>query len=266
MLDFRWQYTHRDDNTATTVETLFWLFRPLTALFHRTPDCSIVTAMNRIPFFAFLITTVMSISCAEMVMAQSGSARTAKPARQEQAAPADGWFDVLPGGIAAQMRMPTEPRHIQRTMTPDENTEITLDTFMSTVRDGNLSYVYSHFVMLDTPVGKKAVGQRFDQAVRGQVLRVGGEVDAYSEIENGPHQGREFVYRFSDDKGNDYKAHVRLFMRLDSMHEIKVIALEKHFSEQGAAKFFDSFRFSKKNPMPEPTEEAAEKPAAEESP
>ena len=227
--------------------------------------------MNRIPFSACLLATVLitviSFSCPEMVMAQNGSSarntRTA-PQRARQNAPQqqdDGWVDFLPGGINAQMRMPTEPKHIQRTMTPDENTEITLDTFMSTVRDGNLSYVFSHFVMLDTPIGERAIAQRFDRAAEGQIVRVQGEIESYKAIELGRQPGREFVYRFSDSKGNNFKAQVRLFIRLDSMYEIKVIAIEKHFSEQGAAKFFDSFRFSKKNPMP--VEEAAEEPAEE---
>ena len=215
--------------------------------------------MNRNAFFAFLLLTAMTILWPQVVMAQSGSSTRppqTKP-QVEQAAQDDGWVVVRPGGIAGVVRMPIEPRHIQRTMSPTEDTEITLDTYMSTVRDGNLSYVISHFQMLDTPVGLKARTRRYDEAVHGQVVRVGGEIDSYSKVELQSQEGRDIVYRFSDNKGNKFKAHVRLFMRLDSMFELKVVAIEEHFSEQGAAKFFESLRFTReKNPMP--AEEPAE--------
>ena len=219
--------------------------------------------MNRNAFFAFLLLTALTISWPQAVMAQSGS--SARPPQTkpqvDQAAQDDGWIDVRPGGIAGNLRMPIEPRHIQRTMSPTEDTEITLDTYMSTVRDGNLSYVISHFEMLDTPIGKKARTTRYDEAVHGQMARVGGEIDSYSKVELQGQEGRDFVYRFSDEKGNKFKTHARIFMRLGAMYELKVVAIEEHFSEQGAAKFFESFRFQReKNPLPaeEPAEESGQ--------
>ena len=210
--------------------------------------------MNRNAFFAFPLLTALTILWPQVVMAQSGSsARTPKtrPQVDQAVQEDDGWIDVRPGGIAGVLRMPIEPRHIQRTMSPTEDTEITLDTYMSTVRDGNLSYVISHFEMFDTPIGKKERARRYDEAVHGQMVRVGGKVDSYTIVELQSQEGRDCVYRFSDDKGNKFKAQVRLFMRLDSMYELKVVAIEEHFSEQGAAKFFESFRFRReKNPMP----------------
>jgi len=221
--------------------------------------------MNRISLFVALL-TITTLCLASLANAQSGTTtRKARVAQADNAVQdADGWVDVLPGGIGAQMRMPIEPKHLTRTMTPTEDTEITLETFLATVRNGELTYVFGHFEMIDFPVGEKAKAARYDEAVQGQVVRVEGEVDSYQKVELQGYEGRDFVYRFSDNKGNNFKIHARLYMRLQSMYEIKVVGLEDSFSDKGAAKFFESFRFSKVNPMP--AEAPAENPVAGDAP
>lgn len=205
--------------------------------------------MIRIALFTVLLATV-AFSWPDLATAQVRKA--AANAQQD-----DGWVDVLPGGISARMRMPVEPRHIQRTMTPTSDSEITLDTYMGTVQNGNLTFVFSHFKMVETPIGKKAIATRYDEAVQGQVVRVGGELESYKVVELQRNEGRDFVYHFSDNKDNKFKIQTRLFIRLDSMYEIKVVALKDNFSDEDAQKFFDSFMFAKANPMPveEPAEE-----------
>lgn len=164
------------------------------------------------------------------------------------------WIEFSPPGIKGKLQMPLEPTFSERTVTVD-GVEVVIKTFMGTVDNGNLTYVLSHNDFPEPPDNLEAIQQTYDNAIRGAVLRVEGELRKHEEVTVSGVKGREIEYTFTDDQRNDFKIQSRYLIHGGSMFQLNVVAIRDRFSKDGAKKFFDSFRILKQANPPADVEE-----------
>lgn len=161
---------------------------------------------------------------------------------QTQAEDAE-WYTLRPPGTRLVVKMPAEPRHQERVMTPTEDVEITQHQYIVTLgEDKHTAYFFNYHDLDEAPVGRQQIETVLDTAVGGMIARLDGTAETHKEVRLRSFRGREVFFRFNDRGGNKYVFHSRIYLRQARMYQLNVISKEANYSEDDAMTYLESLK------------------------
>lgn len=161
------------------------------------------------------------------------------------------WITMKPTGARASFEMPSKPRYVERSFSPLlGKPPIKVRLHLSTVADGNLSYVFSYHDLHEIPKDGETTKAALEGAVRGSVANVLGHLVDIQDlgwktnpmvVRQDKYIGRQFACRFIHSEKR-FIVTSRVFLVGKRLYQLNCIMAEDIFDMNLPAKFLKSFK------------------------
>jgi len=161
------------------------------------------------------------------------------------------WVKLNPSGSRAEFEMPAKPRFVERTFTPVKGRPpIKVRLYIATASEGLDNFTVNYNDLNEAPRGAEGIADTLEGVIRGSLANVSGKLLSKTEIELRGTKGRQFAYGFADKKDNQYIALSRAFLKGRRLYQLTAVmnVNKRNFPEIVAARFLNSFKFTRARP------------------
>ncbi len=156
----------------------------------------------------------------------------------------DGWFTVVDDASNTEVRLPGNPKYLERSFSPIAGREAVVNHRYVVYPNKESSFEFSWMDLHEAPTTMKQLNESLEGAVKGSVVNVLGQLVQMEKIPGGVN-GREYEFTFSVANPKDKKDYVfsgrsRVFIKGNRRYQLDAIAIQGKEDAEATKQLFDS--------------------------